>query len=320
MPVQAIVLQAFRQLFEQFLQEEAQRPAPPLPVGPQQPQDLRLQRLAFGYNFYLKPRLVDLVQWVQRSKETTNFTYDLTALNLGQLAGWVDAISGCGLVQARHYIEELRADQPLREHLNRLTLGAPDAVIADLNMGYGRRLGWYALVRALRPALVVETGVDKGLGSCVLAAALLRNREEGHQGRYLGTDINPQAGWLFKERYQQVGEILYGDSIASLEQLSESVDLFINDSDHSAEYEEREYACIEAKLAAGAVLLGDNAHVTTKLYDFAVATGRRYLFFGEKPADHWYPGAGIGAAWNTSAKVVEKLVSTPVGGSDLIVF
>ena len=41
-------------------------------------------------------------------------------------------------------------------------------------MGYGRRLGWYALVRALKPRTVVETGADKGLGSCVLAALRLR--------------------------------------------------------------------------------------------------------------------------------------------------
>jgi len=49
------------------------------------------------------------------------------------------------------------------------------------------------------------------------------------------------------------------------------------------------------------VLLGDNSHVTNKLYQFALATGRDFLFFSEKPADHWYPGAGIGAAWAKKA-------------------
>ena len=97
--------------------------------------------------------------------------------------------------------------------------------------------------------------------------------------------------------YREAGEILYGDSIESLQRLEGPIDLFINDSDHSAEYEEREYACIASKLSPGAVVLGDNAHVTDKLYQFASATGRRFLFFSEKPADHWYPGAGIGAAW-----------------------
>lgn len=176
-------------------------------------------------------------------------------------------------------------------------------------MSYGRRLGWYALVRALKPRTVVETGVDKGLGSCVLAAGLLRNRAEGHPGRYLGTDINPQAGWMFQGAYREVGEILYGDSIESLQRLEGPIDLFINDSDHSSEYEEREYACIALKLSPTAVVLGDNALVTDKLYQFAVATGRRFLFFSEKPADHWYPGAGIGAAWGQEQATLDAAVT-----------
>jgi predicted O-methyltransferase YrrM len=294
---QQAVLQGFQQLNAQLVQEELQKPPVAPDQGPQQNPQQQLNRLAFGFGFYLKPRLSELIHWAQRSRETSNFTYDLTDLNLGQLAGWVSLIAGCSLQQASQYIHEIRHDEALRHHLNQLTASSDSAITADLNMGYGRRLGWYALVRALKPRTVVETGVDKGLGSCVLAAALLRNRAEGHPGRYFGTDINPQAGWLFQGAYREVGEILYGDSIESLQRFEGPIDLFINDSDHSAEYEEREYACIAPKLSPAAVVLGDNAHVTDKLYQFAVATGRRFLFFSEKPADHWYPGAGIGAAW-----------------------
>ena len=294
---QQAILQGFQQLCSQLLQEEQQKPPLAPEQGPHQNAQQQLQRLGFGFGFYLKPRLSELIQWAQSSRETSNFTYDLTELNLSQLAGWVSVITGCTLQQAIQWIHELRHDDALRHHLNQLTATSDSAITADLNMGYGRRLGWYALVRALKPRTVVETGVDKGLGSCVLAAALLRNRAEGHPGRYVGTDINPQAGWLFQSPYREAGEILYGDSIESLQRLEGPIDLFINDSDHSAEYEEREYACIASKLSPQAVVLGDNAHVTDKLYQFASATGRRFLFFSEKPADHWYPGAGIGAAW-----------------------
>ncbi len=38
--------------------------------------------------------------------------------------------------------------------------------------------------------------MDKGLGSVVLAAALLRNAAEGHPGRLTSLDINPEAGYL----------------------------------------------------------------------------------------------------------------------------
>ena len=294
---QQAILQGFHQLIQQLIQEEQHKPAVAPEAGPQQTPEQQLQRLAFGFGFYLKPRLSELIAWAQRSRETSNFTYDLSELNLSQLAGWVSVISGCSLAQASRWINELREDQALRTHLNQRTACSDSAIAADFNMGYGRRLGWYALVRALKPATVVETGVDKGLGSCVLAAAILRNRQEGHAGRYIGTDINPEAGWLFQGPYREAGEILYGDSIDSLQRLEGPIDLFINDSDHSAEYEEREYACIATKLSPQAAVLGDNAHVTDKLYQFAAATGRRFLFFSEKPADHWYPGAGIGAAW-----------------------
>ena len=298
---QQAILQGFQQLSQQLLQEEHQKPPVAPEHGPQQTPDQQLQRLAFGFGFYLKPRLSELIQWAQRSRETSNFTYHLTELNLAHLAGWVTVIAGCSLKQASQWINELHLDDDLRNHLNQLTASSGAAISADIDMGYGRRLGWYALVRALKPRVVVETGVDKGLGSCVLAAALLRNQSEGHPGRYYGTDINPQAGWLFQNPYREIGEILYGDSIESLNRLDGTIDLFINDSDHSAEYEEREYACVAAKLSPVAVLLGDNSHVTNKLYQFALATGRDFLFFSEKPADHWYPGAGIGAAWAKKA-------------------
>ena len=166
---QQAILQGFQQLNAQLVQEEQQRPPLAPEHGPQQNAEQQLQRLAFGFSFYLKPRLSELIQWAQRSRETSNFTYDLTDLNLAQLAGWVSMISNCTLQQANQWIQELRQDDALRQHLNTLTANSNSAITADLNMGYGRRLGWYALVRALKPQTVVETGVDKGLGSCVLS-------------------------------------------------------------------------------------------------------------------------------------------------------
>ena len=142
--------------------------------------------------------------------------------------------------------------------------------------------------------------------------ALNRNLAEGHKGRYFGIDINPKPVWLFQGSYREAGEILFGDSIESLQKLEGPIDLFINDSDHSAEYEEREYACISSKLSPKAVVLGDNAHVTDKLYKFAVSTGRRFLFFSEKPAEHWYPGAGIGAWTSSTGKMTGMDATTTV--------
>jgi hypothetical protein len=118
----------------------------------------------------------------------------------------------------------------------------------------------------------VETGVDKGLGSCLLTAALKRNKQEGYEGRYYGTDIDPQAGYLLSGDYANYGRILYGDSIESLKQLEGAIDIFINDSDQSADYEAEEYKTVADKLSERAVILGDNSHCTDKLLEFSLAT------------------------------------------------
>lgn len=147
-------------------------------------------------------------------------------------------------------------------------------------------MGWYAIVRAVKPHVVVETGVDKGLGACVLTAALERNASEGHHGYYYGTDINPTAGYLLSREYSRYGKILYGDSIESLASLDITIDVFINDSDHSADYEAQEYVTVEEKLAKAAIVIGDNAHCTEELLRFAEQTGRDFLFFKEQPDKH----------------------------------
>ena len=180
----------------------------------------------------------------------------------------------------------------------------PERAVCDQTARYGRRLGWYALVRALKPRVVVESGIDKGLGTCVLAAAVMKNKEEGHGGLVYGLDIDPKAGFLFTEPYNRFGKILCGDAAATLETFAEkSIDLFIHDSNHDPLYEQKEYQTVQSRLSERGVVVSDNAHGTMELMRFAESTGRRFLYFQEKPLNHFYPGSGIGVAWKeTKAK------------------
>lgn len=136
---------------------------------------------------------------------------------------------------------------------------------------------------------VVETGVDKGLGPCVLIRALMKNKEDGYEGYYYGTDIDRDDGYLLASEQKEFGKVLYGDSIESLKRLNKGIDIFINDTDHSSEYEANEYLTVETKLSKSAIVLGDNSHVTDKLLEFSLKTGRHFIFFQEKPLNHWYP-------------------------------
>jgi GT2 family glycosyltransferase/Flp pilus assembly protein TadD/predicted O-methyltransferase YrrM len=256
----------------------------------------RLQ-LALGY---VTPPIQDLLVWLGTSNETTNLTYDLSPANSMHLAWTLSLVASTPLAAIQQFLIELDQDVILKSHVRKKTAESPRRLTADGEARYGRRAGWYALVRALKPQVVVETGVDKGLGTCVLAAALLKNRAEGHEGRLYATDIDPSAGFLFADLYAQVGKIVYGDSIATLQTMTEPIDLFIADSAHTAEYERGEYDTVHNRLSPHAVVISDNAHVTQELAHFAERTGRQFLYFQECPHAHFYPGAGMGIAYHNS--------------------
>jgi hypothetical protein len=246
--------------------------------------------------YVLRP-LGNFLRWLFVSKETTNFTYDLEDLNKKYLASLIADITGKDIEVILAYMAEIEADAELRCHILNTIQKSELEFLTDNTVHFGRRIGWYAIVRALKPKTIIETGVDKGLGSCVLAAALKRNSQEGHPGRYYGTDINPNAGFLFKGDYANYGSILYGDSIDSLKRFDGVIDLFINDSDHSTSYEAQEYQTVAQKLSAHAVILGDNSVGSDKLLEFSLRTNRCFIFFREQPQKHWYPGGGIGISY-----------------------
>lgn len=246
---------------------------------------------------YFSRRARNVFPIVMATGETHNFTYDLTERNRRYLIEMIAVATGQPSSTIEQYVLEAINDRELRNHFDRAMQAAGARPRPDMLSPFGRRLGWYAIVRVIKPRIVVETGVERGHGALLLCAALLRNKEEGAAGRYFGTDINPEAGWLLAGKYSSVGKILYGDSITSLKTLNETVDLFINDSDHSADYEAREYDIMAAKLSRKALILSDNAHVTDRLAVFSRKQGRHFMMFHEEPENHWYPGAGIGISF-----------------------
>jgi predicted O-methyltransferase YrrM len=237
-------------------------------------------------------------RWLFTSREHHNYTYDLTRLSRVHLAWYVSVVCAVPVSRVREYFGELESNADLRSHIETTTARAARRGLADRKVRYARRIGWYAMIRASKPGHVVETGVDKGLGTCVLAAALLRNAEEGHAGRVTSLDINPAAGYLAQEKpWSGVVDLVIGDSVGSIGALSQPVDMFLHDSDHSVEHERREFEAAEPKLAEGALLVTDNAARTDVLARYAERTGRRFLAYREQPAAHWFPGDGIGVAW-----------------------
>lgn len=232
------------------------------------------------------------VSWIFANTETDNFYYSITDSNLKDLISAVSIVTHELPEVIEGYIAEINSNKEVSQQIS--SSWELDPAMSDAKVGLARRVGWYAVVRSSKPSLVVETGVSHGVGALVICEALDRNSLEGFPGKYIGTDINPNAGSLLPSKFRKFAKIMVGDSLESLKGLTEPIDIFINDSDHSSAYEAEEYHTVNQLLSPNSIILGDNSHVTDELRVFSYATGRNYLFFAEKPEGHWYPGAGIG--------------------------
>lgn len=252
-----------------------------------------LRRMRFGVK-YFSPKLSELIRWSLKRTEGDNFYYPLSEKNYRDLAAGLGLSFRCSPKVFDGYIREILNDLEVKAHLGAWKSLRPDLI--DSTLDFGRRVVWYAVARHLKPKLVVETGVHHGLGAIALCAALVKNRMEGFEGDYVGTDIDPSAGSLLSGPFSSVGKILFGDSLASIEELEGPIELFVNDSDHSFDYEMREYRAIEKKLSERAVVLGDNSHSSESLRKWSGERNRSFVLLREQPINHWYPGAGVGVS------------------------
>lgn len=231
------------------------------------------------------------IYWLFKSKEFANFTYDLTPANKDYLAWFIANVCSVSIGEIRGYFDELESNTHLDEYISAGLRAHHRGNEIDRQAFFGRRIGWYAIVRTTKPLVVVETGTEKGLGSLVLAEALLKNGS----GRLITIDMEPSAGLLIGAEYEGVIERMIDDSLLAISKIDQ-IDLFIHDSDHSAEHEAREFAILQSRLTVDGIVLSDNSHATTELANWSLRHGRRFMYFAEEPLNHWYPGAGIGVS------------------------
>jgi len=224
--------------------------------------------------------------------------YDLTELNESYLCSMVALATGRSYEETANYFAELKNDQELAAHFALKISGNPGLQeLYGQKMKYRARIGWYAVCRALKPKVVIETGIATGIGSCIVAAALKKNESEGYPGYYYGLEINETQGYFFDSSFKKYGEIVWGDSVQSLKNFSLPIDLLITDSSHTAAHEEEEYRAMASKLSPQAIVIANNAHNRSTLLNFARQSRRRFVFFREEAARHWRPVGGMGIAF-----------------------
>jgi predicted O-methyltransferase YrrM len=223
--------------------------------------------------------------------ELANFTYGLA--NRDELAAFIAQAFDVAPEQVEAYFHEADEDPELGEELRKRLSRRRDRRSEPL---FGRRLGWYAIARILKPALIVETGIHDGLGSVLLLRALERNDREASPGRLVSVDINPNSGWLVNERLRERWTPIFGSTFDVLEPTvaASEVGMIVHDSEHTYECERFEFTTALAHAAPTVALVSDNAHATSALRDVCAEIGIEYSFFRERPSGHFYPGAGIG--------------------------
>jgi len=147
-----------------------------------------------------------------------------------------------------------------------------------INPNYGPVL--YAVIRVLRPEVVVETGVGSGVSSTFILTAMERNGA----GRLYSVDLplanegllpeERRTGWLVPERLRDRWKLTLGDARkelpALLERLGE-VDCFYHDSDHSYEHMTWEFNEAYPRIRPGGVLLSDDITENAAWDEFAAA-------------------------------------------------
>jgi len=255
-----------------------------------------LPLLIFPYRLWLIVRhLVGTFKstfvWLFRNKEISNFTYDLTPANKCYLAWFAASVCRVPVNEIFGYIDELETNFRLSSYIRSRLASHHRGNEIHTQSFFGRRIGWYAIVRATKPSIVVETGTEKGLGSLVLAEALLKNMS----GRLITIDMDPSSGLLIGPEYEGVIERITDDSLLTISKIKQ-IDLFIHDSDHSAKHESRELDLLPSRLTPDAIVISDNSHSTTELAIWSLRNNRNFMFFAEYPLNHWYRGAGIGAS------------------------
>jgi predicted O-methyltransferase YrrM len=159
--------------------------------------------------------------------------------------------------------------------------------------------GWpellYLLIRALKPRVVVETGVFDGISSCIILQAL----HDNDHGQCISidlpaTDVIPgstdrmssktlpagkQPGWTIPEYLRLRHTLRLGDSrelLPSILRQHSEIDVFFHDSLHTFEHQMFEYKLAWEHLSEGGLLLSDDIFWSSAFHQFCSANTRSY--------------------------------------------
>jgi hypothetical protein len=194
-------------------------------------------------------------RYVLADPEIDTFTYPVA--NLAEMSGLLSEVLEHPVEELQGYIDEALADPELGPLLSR-DIG-PGAVYMKRRPPLpAHHLAAWALIRACKPKLVVETGILEGLGSRTMLCALKLNAEEGHPGRLMSFDVLPGAGkGLIPKRLRESWDPIYEPTPEALTTNLEGleVDFFLHDSVQEYDHLVAEVDAVLPFMAPGGTLM-----------------------------------------------------------------
>jgi predicted O-methyltransferase YrrM len=190
------------------------------------------------------------------------------------------ALAGATTSQIRQFLGEPFQDLRFYEHLQTVEreFGGTSSIGADL---YAKRvLMQYAIIRAVKPECVLETGIANGVSSAYLLLAMERNQKgalysiDVNDGSYLPS--GKQVGWVVPAWLRERWTVHLGDARELLPRLLavlKSLDVFIHDSLHTYEHMKFEYEQAYPYLRQDGILISDDALWNPAFKEFADKVG-----------------------------------------------
>ena len=168
------------------------------------------------------------------------------------------------------FAAHLRNEQ---EHFRPLSIESADLFAKKI-------LNQYAVVRALAPDCVVETGIANGVSSSYLLLALQKNkRGRLHSIGLADAAFLPEGkgpGWLVPNWLRAAWQVHLGDTCDILPRLLRhlgKIGIFIHDSLHTYDHMMWEFETAYPHLLCGGLLISDDALWNDSFCDFARKKG-----------------------------------------------
>jgi hypothetical protein len=185
--------------------------------------------------------------------------------------------TGTSAIQIRRFLQEPFDDPDFLANLRCCEAAFRNGMVSA-DLWAKKVLIQYAVVRALRPDIIVETGVASGVSSAYFLVALQRNRAgmlhsvEIGDSSYLPPGKRP--GWIVPEGLRTRWKVHVGDAAAVLPGLLRQlrgINVFVHDSLHTYEHMKLEFELVYPYIKPGGMLFADDALWNAAFTEFANA-------------------------------------------------